>query len=620
MNSASASRSDRKALFFLLGKYAKPYGKKIAILVILSVIAAFMLPMTALVLAPALHVISSSSSQPAERLSELSLNNLGSTLLSILGMDASSTWNIIIVVTIAYVLTSVVYSLMNFGAYMMAMHLRTQISRDLTVDLNEHILTLPIAFFNKHRTGDLISRFVEDARGTSYALDSVVRGLLQSGIQILVSILILFKTEPMLCVAAIVLGSGHFGITRLLGNQLKQRMLAQNTALGKLSAVLQEALLSIRIIKSFAAEKFEMARFRVEAENHRRWMMRFVFTKHTEEPMRFIADAVAVSIILLLTFQALRSGRLSLEGFGLFIVLARQVIAPISMLSTNMLAASGMLGSSRRVMEIFNTKTTLLDGEIAAGPFQNSIEMNNIHFSYNGKGKVLQGINLKIKKGETIAIVGPSGGGKSTLIDLILRLYDPQSGSITMDGQDIRKFKQESYRKQFGVVPQESLLFNSSVRENIIYGRKENEKQLSLSIHVANADEFLDSLSNGMDTVLGERGSTLSGGQRQRIAIARAVYGNPAILVLDEATSSLDNQSERVVQNATDKVIKGRTAIVIAHRLSTIKNADRIVVVKEGKIEAVGSHHTLLNNSETYQMLYKEQDEISKENDKEMQC
>ncbi len=603
------SVSDKRALVFLLRKYAKPYGKEIAFLVVLSVVAAFMLPMTALVLAPALHVITVSSTHPAERLSELSLNNIGPTLMSILGMDASNSWNIIIVVTVAYVLTSIIYSVMNFGAYIMAMHIRTHMARNVTVDLHRHILTLPISFFQKQKTGDLITRFTEDARGTSYALDSVVRGILQSGIQIVVSILILFKTEPMLSIAAIVLASGHFGITRLLGNQLKLRMLAQNTALGRLSSVLQEALLSIRVIKSFAAEKFEMARFRVEADNHKRWMMRFVFTKHIEEPLRFIADAMAISLILLLTFQAMRAGRLSLEGFGLFIILARQVIGPISMLSTHALAASGMLGSARRVMDIFNTRNSLSDGEIIAQPLQNELELKNIYFSYGDNMDVLKGVNFRINKGETIAFVGPSGGGKSTLVDIILRLYDPVSGSVVMDGLDIRTLKQESYRKLFGVVPQECQLFNSTVRENIVYGREKNEQQLMLSIAVANAGEFIDSLPKGLETVLGERGTRLSGGQRQRIAIARALYGNPSILILDEATSSLDNQSERVVQSAIDNVIKGRTAIVIAHRLSTIRNADRIVVVNEGRIEAIGTHNEALSTSETYKKLYKAQDE-----------
>lgn len=604
----SFKSTDRRALFFLLRQYALPYWRKIVLLVFLSVLAAFTMPLTALVLAPALHIITLSATAPATGIADLSLNNFGPTLLSVFHINAENTWNVIISVIIAYIFVSFVYAVLNFCAYVMAMHIRTHVGRDVEVDLYRHVLSLPLSFFQVQKLGDLISRFTEDARGTAYALDGIVRGILQSGIQIIVSIIILVKTEPLLAMAAFALGSGHFLITRLLGGRLKSRMVEQNAALGQLSSVLQEALLTIRVIKSFAGERFAIKRFGVEAENHRGMMMRFVFAKHLEEPLRFIADAVAVSLILLLTFQAMKAGRLSLEGFGLFIVLARQVISPISMLSTHVLATSGMLGSAQRVMEIFNTKNNLVDGVVAAKPMVEKLELRDVSFGYKGHD-VLQKISLTFNAGETIALVGPSGAGKSTLVDLVLRFYDPVQGTIEIDGQDIKSLRQESYRKLFGVVPQECQLFNTTVRENILYGRPHDEAHLQQAINIANASEFIHSMPAGLDTVLGERGMRLSGGQRQRIAIARAMYGKPSILVLDEATSSLDAESERAVQDAIDQAVQGATAIIIAHRLSTIRNATRIVVVKDGRIEAIGTHEDLMHLSKTYMQLYAMQTE-----------
>jgi len=598
-------RSLNKALLFLLRRYARPYASKIFLLVVLSVGAGFVLPLSFLVLAPALHIMTLSNTVPATNFHELTLNNLGPTLLSFMNWDSSNVWNVIISVAILYILITILYSVLDFSAYIMAMRVRTDMSRDLHVDLQRHLLSQPIAFFHNRKTGDLISRFTEDARGTAYALDSVIRGIVQSIIQITFYIVILVKTEPLLALAAIVLSSGHFFITRQLSERLRSGMIAQNTALGRLGAVLQEAFLAIRVVKSFAAEKFELNRFRKEAENHRSMTMRFAFSKHIEQPFRFIADAIAVSVMLLITFYAMQAGRITLEGFALFIILARQVIAPISQLAMHALAVSGMLGAAERVIEIFDIKNHMPDGAIEAMSLENAIELKNVSFSYEKGLPVLKNINLKIKKGETVAIVGPSGAGKSTLVDLILRLYDPISGTVAIDGNPVQQYTQESYRRQFGVVPQECLLFNATVSENVLYGRMRDEKQMLRSIEAGNAVEFIDAMPKRMDTILGERGVRLSGGQRQRIAIARAVYGNPSVLVLDEATSSLDTQSEMQVQQAIDSVIQNMTAIVVAHRLSTVRNADKIVVLKDGGIEAIGAHDELLRTSRTYKKLYK---------------
>jgi subfamily B ATP-binding cassette protein MsbA len=285
-------------------------------------------------------------------------------------------------------------------------------------------------------------------------------------------------------------------------------------------------------------------------------------------------------------------------------VLAQQLSAPISEFFSHLLNVQSMLGQASRVVDMFNMRSSLTEGDIEPENFAREIELRNVSFEYEHDKPVLRGANLEIKRGEFVALVGPSGAGKSTLTDLILRLYDVGDGAILYDGTDIREFRQRMYRKRFGVVDQECLLFNATVRENIVFHRREEKALLDHAIWAANAEDFIDHLPNGLDTMVGDRGVRLSGGQRQRIAIARAIYGHPDILVLDEATSSLDSESERAVQAAINRIAKEVTAIVIAHRLSTVTHADKIVVLNDGEIEAVGTHADLLEHSPTYSRLY----------------
>jgi len=596
--------NDKATFIFLLRQYVKPYWIKIVIMVMLSFIAAFMLPLTALVLAPALHILTFSTTQSAASLSEITLNNLGPTILTFFGIDNGNKINIIIVVAILYVLTSSVYAIINYFAYVMVIFVRNKIQRNMGIDLYNHMLNFSLLFFNKNKIGDLIPRFISDTKATVNALDSIVRGVLQSLIQIIISIAVLIKTEPVLTIVALFIGTGHILITRLLSKRVKTSMLEQTKSRGKLGALLQESLLSIRVIKSFSAERFEKRRFVDRAEDQCKKMINSQIARQIEEPLRFVADAAAASLLLFFSFQAMQAGKISLEGFTLFIVLARQVITPISSLSNNILTAYGMLGAAQRVMEIFNISDTMPDGNKSAEPIKDRLALEDVSFCYENNNEVLHKINISISAGESVALVGSSGAGKSTIVDLIFRFFDPCKGNIYLDGDNIKSFKLESYRKLFGIVPQECQLFNTTVLENILYGRIFDKEKLQQALQIANASEFVENLPDGLFTILDERGLRLSGGQRQRIAIARAVYGNPSILVLDEATSSLDAESELAVQEAIDRVVRGTTAIIIAHRLSTIRNADRIVVLKDGEVETVGKHEELLKSSNTYAQLY----------------
>lgn len=593
-----------RPLIFLLNKFAKKYWKASIVLVILSVFVGFVLTVQPLVLAPALDIMVVSNVKPAASFSELNLSNLGPTMLKAANIQNISMFNIILVVLIAYVLISLIAALLSFLNYLLAMWLRTRIASDMYMALHSHILSLPLSFFQKHKTGDMVSRFTQDVTGTAYSIDAVTRGILQSAIQIVLSVIVLVWTDVILALATIAIGSMHMLISRLLSDRIKTRIMEQYESIGMIGSTLQEMFLTIRVVKSFAAEVFEKKRFLKDVKQVQKNTMRFAFAKHLEEPLRITTDAIAIAILIMMAFYALSQGRLTVSGFALFLVMGRQVITPISTMASHVLAVSGMLGSAARVIEILDIKNTLPDGHKQAPPLKNNLFLNQVSFAYEKNCPVLENISLEIKKGELVALVGPSGSGKSTLVDIILRLYDPISGKVKWDGDDLREFSQESYRKKFGVVPQEALLLNATVRDNITYGRPADEHKIARATKIANADEFIGALPRGLDTLVGDRGIRLSGGQRQRIAIARAIYDYPSVLILDEATSALDSESERVVQTAIDQVIHQMTAIVIAHRLSTILNADKIVVIKDGRIEATGSHAALLEKSATYKRLY----------------
>lgn len=597
-------KNDLQAIGFLLRRFALPYWSISLSLLVVSILAGFVGALQPLVLAPALQILDPKTVPAATQWSELSLNNLGPSLLHGLGMQEAGRFQLIVLVSMLYVVFAFLVAGLNYLSLLVAMWIRSTISRDMSVDLQRHVLDLPLSFFHHHRTGDLVSRFTRDADGTAYFLDSVTRGILQSLVTMTICLGLLFRTDVRLAGATVAIGSLHVLITRLLQRHIRQNITRQQAAFGALSAVLQECFMGVRTIKSFAAEAFEVGRFRKECDTTRQKTMQYVVYKHMEDPLRLLVNAIAISSVLVLSFLSYEQGRLTVAGFAMFLLLAQRVIEPISQFSMHVLALSGMLGSAARVLEVFDTRSSMPDGLRLAPEFRSCLSLDRVSFSYRPDIPVLREVSLTIEKGEMVAVVGPSGSGKSTLTDLILRLCDPVCGHVCLDGEDVKEFSQTSYRRLFGVVPQECLLFNASLRDNIVYGRGLDSTKLRRAIELACADDFIDPLPEGLDTVVGDRGVRLSGGQRQRIAIARAVYDMPAILVLDEATSSLDTQSERHVQQAIDQVIQNMTAIVIAHRLSTVLHADKIVVLKDGAIESVGKHAELLNSSPTYRQLY----------------
>jgi subfamily B ATP-binding cassette protein MsbA len=597
-------KKDFSSLHLLFKRFLKPYWKVVSAITLINILVGFLVSLRPLVIAPALDVFVSKRPRPAGRFNELTLNNLGVTIIDALHLDVNNILQVGLLVSGLFFLFSLLIASVGFGSFVLTIRTRTAMYRDMMVALHQHLLTLPLAFFQKRRAGELLSRLNNDVTKTATFLDNIVRSMLQSLAQIAVTLFILFRTDLLLSFSLLALGSLHILITRLLSGKVKRRASGVFEKLGMLNANLFETFLSIRLIKSFAAEAYDSRKIITVANLFRRYELRFTIVRHIEEPLRIVADALIIGIVLILVFNSVIQERLTLQASLIFFYLSQQLLAPVSNLANQFLNIQNMIGAAAEVTALFETRNSISDGTRPSDVLTDQIIFSNIDFAYEDSGPVLQDINFSVKKGEVVALVGPSGAGKSTLFDLLLRFYDTTRGSICYDGVDIRSFNQSSYRRQFGVVSQESLLFNTSIQENIIYNRPENPQHLKHAIWAANAEEFINQLPQGLETRVGDRGLRLSGGQKQRIAIARAIYGHPSILLLDEATSALDSESEKAVQTAINRIRENRTALIIAHRLSTITQADKIVVLNKGRIEAIGNHEVVYRTSNTYRRLY----------------
>jgi ABC-type multidrug transport system fused ATPase/permease subunit len=583
---------------WLVRRYALPHARGIALMVLLTLLVSVLAVLQPALLAALLANLAGDPAAPASSTSRFDLNHLGSRVTH--WMTTGTGVDVLVLFGVLFVLAAILSAVLSFAAQTVAVWLRGRVSAAMRADLTETLLRQDMAFFTRSKTGELISRVASDPTVTATALGPLILSVVQNSVLIVVYSAYLLGTSIWLTVGSIPLLLAHFGLTQLLKRPTRRLAAEETDATAAFSGIVQETFTSVRVAKSFGAEAFELEKLRAASSELVSVSWRRSRVEKLEAPARSVIDSLALLGVFFLAVIQLRAGHLTFQGLILFTFVGRSLITPINNLATAGLWIHSITAASARIADLMTLRPSIVDGPIVKETFERGLTIDHCSFAY-GKRLALNDVTLDIRKGEFIALVGPSGAGKSTLADLILRLHDPAEGAIVVDGVDVRMLKQREYRRLFGVVSQESLLFHDSIRANIRYGRTHvTDEMIEQAARVANAHAFIEALPHGYDTVVGDRGMRLSGGERQRVAIARAVADNPAVLILDEATSALDSESERLVQKAIDAVVARATAIVIAHRLSTVTHADRIVVLNGGSIEAVGRHDQLLESSVTY--------------------
>jgi subfamily B ATP-binding cassette protein MsbA len=519
--------------------------------------------------------------------------------------------NVWTVVAFSLVASTILKALFDYAGTYLVNYAGFGMITDLRDELYNATLKRSAAFFQKHSTGTLLSTLINDVERVQYAMSSVLAEFLQQFFTFIFLAAVVVVTGKKLAWILVLFIPVILYSARKIGREVRSTTRRGQDKLAEIQNILHETITGNRIVKAFSMELWEITRYREAARRLFRANLRSVAAAAISSPLMDTFGAIAIALLLLVGRDQIRQQTLSTGLFIAFIIAVFKMYDPVRKFATLNNNFQQAVGASASIFQFIDTDDDVKEkpGAAKLGEFRNSIRFENVEFSYRADGdgarEVLHAINLEVRRGEVVAVVGSSGAGKSTLVHLIPRFFDVTGGRLTVDGLDVRDVTLASLRAQVGIVTQETVLFNDTLRNNIAYGQPNVPwERVEAAAKAALAHDFIQALPAGYDTVIGERGVRLSGGERQRLAIARAILKNAPVLILDEATSALDTESESLVQSALQNLMTGRTVLVIAHRLSTVRRADRIVVLEGGTISDIGAHEDLMQKLGTYRRLY----------------
>ncbi|MEY4628663.1 MAG: hypothetical protein RLZZ595_989 [Bacteroidota bacterium] len=590
--------------------YIKKYPRMVTGYFILNILSAFFSLISLAMLAPFLTLIFGLQQNNGVQASRFKLGELSDQLyqtLSDLTQTQEGRIQALAIICVIVICAIVLKNIFLYSAMYVLTPIRNNIINDMRTDMFKKILELPVGFFNEQRKGDIMSKLTNDLQDVEFSTISFLESFFREPILIALYLFAMINLSPELSIFLLLFLPVAGLIIGRIGRSLKKVSNDVQIKLGEILSTIEETLGGIRVVKAFNAEKQQLEKFKEENNQLLTIKNHTIRRRDLASPVSETLGIVAVCCVLYYGGSLVLNKSFTLNGpdFLTFIAIFTQIINPLKAFSTASYNIQKGAASIERIQKLIKEEQSVKEDSnpVSIASFNDCIELRNVGFAYHDK-TILQNINLKIKKGQTIALVGSSGAGKSTLADLIPRFHDATSGEVLIDGTNICRYKMDDLRNLMGIVTQEPILFNDTVKANIALGNlSAKEDNIVQAAKIANAHDFIERKEQGYDTLVGDRGSKLSGGEKQRVTIARAVLKNPPILILDEATSSLDTESEKWVQDAINHLMKDRTSIIIAHRLSTVRHADEIIVLDKGTIAERGKHEELIALNGIYSKL-----------------